>query len=83
MGRGRGRHLGCVPYKVFPRHTSPTRGMGVRGGGGDSQNLRTIHTQQGPILRILHLRVQGASKADPPPAFTPTQPRAPQLQLGC
>lgn len=53
----------CSPY------THALRGAQGVGWGGDSQNPRTFHTAKAPSReRILHLRGQGATEADRPPA---------------
>lgn len=55
---------------------------GLGRGGGDSQNLRTFHANQGPIPRILHLRDQGSREADPTSSLLAHPAQRPAVTAG-
>lgn len=79
MGRGRGRHLGCVPYKVFPRHACPAWGV-----EGETARTSEPFTQtKAQSHESFISETKGRERQTPPPAFSPTQPSAPLSQLGC
>lgn len=59
-----------------------TRMPGLGRGGGDSQNLRTFHANQGPIPRILHLRDQGSREADPTSSLLAHPAQRPAVTAG-